>query len=201
MPRRNTRRRLLPGIYHVYNRARDGRMMFIDDADRDYFLDLFKRYLSIHDYPGARAKRFPSLRMKTRLITFALMSTHFHLVVFQVGDRGLDDLMGRVLMSYVKYFNRRHGVEGPMFEGEYRADHKRNLRSQLNAIAYVHENHGEDCRCRYCGHRYFIGPDEDIPTWLGAAGGRELFGGIDGYHRFRRLRRETRELAGEPEGW
>lgn len=165
MPRRNTRNRRLPGIYHVYNRARSGGAMFMDDADRNYFLDLFKRYLSLSDYPGARNQRFPSLRLKVRLITFALMTT------------------------------RRHGTKGPMFNGEYRADHKPDHRSQLTAIAYVHDNHGPDCRCKHCGHHYFIADSVDTPSWIGAQGALDLSGGRSSYLRYRQARGALSEIA------
>lgn len=169
--------------------------MFLDDRDRDVFLELLKRYLSEIDRPDERGRRFPCLRDKVRLITFALMTTHFHLILFQIEPGGLDDLMHRVLTAYVKYFNNRHGTQGPMFNGEYRADHKPDRRSQLTAIAYVHDNHGADCHCNHCGHRYFIADSVDTPSWIGARGALDLFGSRSSYRRYRQARGALSEIA------
>jgi hypothetical protein len=198
MPRRNTRdRRRARTIYHVYNRASDGQAMFRDDDDRRYFRDLIKRYLSTAEFTGARGRRFPSLRHKLRLVTFALMTTHFHLVLFQQIPGGIEDFMHRVLLSYVRYFNDRHGLAGPMFDVEYNADAKLTPRSELNAIAYVHDNHGDDCRCEFCGNRFYMEDPEQAPSWLGAAGGLRLFGGRQAYLRFRAARHAQRDVLSQ----
>jgi hypothetical protein len=199
MPRKNTRKsRRRRGWYHVYNRARDSRLMFMDDRDRQRFCEILERYLSepSETRSGKRA-RFANFFMKVRVVTFALKSTHFHLVIFQLIPGGMEDLMGRVLNAYVKYFNLRHGIQGPMFDGEYRADLKLTRRAQLNAIAYVHDNHGTACDCNFCGSRFFAAESEDVPSWLDVDRGLKLFGGRDAYQRFRSARNDLRDVTDE----
>jgi hypothetical protein len=198
MPRRNTRkprRRRL--FYHVYNRARDGRLMFMDDLDRAKFLSLFHRYLSTEECCDPFGRPFAKLFSKVHLITFALMPNHFHLIVFQLVPGGLEDLMARVMNAYVKYFNARHGTSGPMFDGEYRADPKFDRRAQLNAIAYVHDNHADRCRCSFCGQRFFASERLEPPSWLNVDRGLTLFGDRPAYRRFRRARHALRDVTAD----
>lgn len=197
MPRRNTRsRRRRLGFHHIYNRTRFG-PLFVDDEDRRKFLEIFERYLADGRRRDRWGREYPRLSPAVKLVTFALMSNHFHLILFQVIPGGVENLMRRVNQTYVRYFRERHGGVGPMFAGEYRSDHKRDRRSQLTAIAYVHDNHGDDCRCEFCGHRYFDDQSIEPPAYIDIDRGVALFGGREGYRRFRSARHSLRDVTGK----
>lgn len=198
MPRKHTRanRRRL-GFHHVFNRTWDRGLLFIDAADKRMFLEILDRYLAEGRRRDARGKPYARLYGSVRLVAFALMSNHFHLILFQIVPGGIEALMKRVIVSYTRYFHARHGGDGPLFAGEYRAVHKPDRRAQLTAISYVHDNHGDDCRCEFCGNRYYCGDLADIPSWLDAARGLQAFGGADAYRRFRAARRSLRDVTAD----
>lgn len=164
----HTRSRNVSNTDHVFNRARDGRRMFMDDADREYFHDLLVRALVRLD-GGAK------------LISYCLLSTHFHLIIREYLPGAQASLMNGVLSSYVRYFNRRHGTSGPMFKGEYRGVPIRNSRELRWKIAYVHDNHARGLEYRFSTHRYFLCDLASAPKWLDVETGISAFGRIDQY--------------------
>lgn len=196
MPRRNTRnRRTSIREYHTYNRDADQEPMFFDDQDRHKFLSIVQRYLALEIHTDSRGRPYRNLRGHVRLLAFAVMTTHFHLVLRQLRAGGLDTFMNRVMSTYVRYFNRKYELTGPMCEDRFRSAIKLDRRSQLNAIAYVHDNHGADCHCDFCSHRYYANGAADVPSWLDAGFGLEKFGNVERYEAYREMRRGISIIA------
>jgi hypothetical protein len=197
MPRRNTRTPDLPRtLYHLYNRQRNRDAMFHDDEDRRTFLDMFKRRLSRLPAKDSRGRPVQSLRASIRLVAFALMENHFHLVVYQVVRGGIAELMRPVLVGYTSYYNRKYGVSGSLFVDRTRRRPLIGRRGELDGISYVHDNHGRDCRCEFCSHRLYMGRPDDVPSWIGVSDALGRFGGVDEYESFRRLRWERKAFDG-----
>jgi REP element-mobilizing transposase RayT len=183
-------------MYHVYNRELTRGPMFLDADDRRFFKALFRRYLSREQQFDSRSRPYENLRGRVRLVTFCLMRNHFHVILFQIRPGGLEDLMKRVMGSYVQYFNKKYGRTGRMFDGAYRAPHLPTLGDKLRAIAYVHENHQEHCLCDSCGYRHFVGPPEAVPDWIDVASALRLFGGVAGFLRFSAARWVIKRACG-----
>lgn len=196
MPRRNTIKKLLGGtLYHVYNREVDGERMFIDAEDRRYFRELLRRHLSRDVVKDDRGRPYRNLRAKLRVAAFAICWTHFHLIVFQIEEGGLEALMRSVMGAYTQYFKRKYGREQMMFKGDYRARPLASRKEKLYAIAYVNENHGRDCFCEFCSHRDYASGAQTAPDWLDVSSGLALFGGVAEYLELISLRRRLRELT------
>lgn len=193
MPRKNTesRDKLLP--HHVYNRARSGRRVFVDDADRDHFLDLIACRLSRSNVCAGRRHRFSVQIDGVELFAYCLMTTHFHLVVWQRQTEALRRFMQSLISSYVRYYNRRHNKSGPLFVGPFRARPITTRKDFRWAIAYVHDNHPTGPGYRYSSHRAFI--DEDLrPAWLNTATPLKRFDSITEYRDFLYKREERAAL-------
>ena len=171
-------------MYHVYNRELTRGPMFLDAEDRRFFKGLFERHLSKEPQFDSRGRPYENLRGRVRLVTFCLMRNHFHVILFQIEKGGIEDLMQRIMGAYVQYFNKKYGREGRMFGGAYRAPALPTLGDKLRAIAYVHENHNENCFCDWCGFSHFVGNPEDVPDWIDVAPALKLFGGPGGFLRF-----------------
>lgn len=188
----NTRRRNWRlGAFHVYNRARDGRPMFVDDDDRFVFEDMMNRHLGTRPSFDSRGRQYENLRGSVRLYARCLPTTHFHNVLEQLRPGGMNDLMRRVLGSYVQHFNARHGERGPMFSGPFRGKPIATPEQFRWRVAYVHDNHKRDgLKYRFSTHRRFLTPD-DPPPWLDIDRALDWFGGIDGYMDYLSAR-ETR---------
>lgn len=175
------REELLP--HHVWNRARGGRRVFVDDADRDKFLDLIACRLSRSSLGASRDNRKSSRVEGVELFAFCLMTTHFHLIVWQKQPEALRRFMQSILTSYVRYYNKRHNKSGPLFAGPFRARPITTRKDFRWAIAYVHDNHPTGPDHRYSSHRAYV-DDTLRPAWLNTKTPLKRFDSINEYRDF-----------------
>ncbi|MBJ7457925.1 MAG: hypothetical protein JHD02_01925 [Thermoleophilaceae bacterium] len=202
MPRKNTRRTDRVGtVSHGYNREVNGAPMFRDDEDRRFFKSLFARYLSTEPSKDSRGRVYPNFRGQVELLGLAIKTTHYHVTPFELELGGAGELMRTVVSTYVRYFNRKYGKAGAMFDGEVRLRPASNRREALNAIAYVHENHGDHCYCEFCSHSLYVGHPGHVPDWVNVERGLALFGGVPNYLDWLRARQIQRKVLGRPEPW
>lgn len=95
-----------PGaLYHLTARGDRQEDIFLDDADRQAFLDLLAKEV--------RQQRW-------RLYAYCLMSNHYHLLV-ETPEGNLVAGMRRLNGVYTQAFNRRHGRVGHVFQGRYKS--------------------------------------------------------------------------------
>ena len=92
-------------IYHVAVRGNARHDIFLDDRDRERFLESLAAAVETY---------------RVRLYLFCLMSNHFHLLV-ETPLGNLSDFMGGLTTSYAVYFNRRHRRSGHLTQGRYGA--------------------------------------------------------------------------------
>ena len=103
MPRKN--RFAPPGYWlHITQRGNDPQRVFLSDADREYFLDLF----------AARSQERAG-----RVSAYTLMSNHFHLVA--IGDQA--DAVSLFMMDlsglYATYRNAVHRHTGHLWQSRF----------------------------------------------------------------------------------
>lgn len=196
MPSRNTRKSAEPGSFHVYNRGRKGAPIFRDDADRDKFKDLLVSHLSAVAHFDSRGRPVKSLRDEVSLVAMCLMTTHFHLVLWQRVPRGMERLMRSVLVAYTSYFNRRHGTSGSLFAGEYRARQLEDAKDFMWAVGYVHDNHASGLDYRYSTHGRYLRADHSA-SWLDVEASLSVFGGRAAYRRYMQKRADRAALDDE----
>ena len=140
-----------PGIlHHVIIRGIERRKIFLDDKDRDDFVDRLGTIL-----PEA----------KMLCYAWALMSNHAHFL-FRTGDVGLSTVMRRLLTGYAVTFNRRHKRHGQLFQNRYKSIICQEDGYLKELARYIHLNPlrarlvsgiGELNRYRYCGHSSLMG--------------------------------------------
>lgn len=170
MPRKNSEDRGRPGAYHVYNRAIHRRLMFRDDEDRKEFLALLGRCAAMH--AGT-----------VEVIAYCPMGTHFHLILWQKRTGGMGVFMASFINAYVRYYNRRHGTNGRMFPGPYRARRLKDTKAFKWAIAYVHDNHRDGVAHRFSSHGAFV-DEQQRPGWLAVKPALKIFGGPSAYEHY-----------------
>jgi REP element-mobilizing transposase RayT len=92
-------------LYHVTSRG-DGREdIFLDDRDREGFLDVLAEV---------------SRRFALKLHAYCLMDNHYHLVA-ETPEANLSRALRQLNGVYTQRFNRRHGRVGHVFQGRYKA--------------------------------------------------------------------------------
>lgn len=145
-------------FYHVYNRGTDKRTIFLDDLDFARFLQsmvefntlepvggLFvnsfrKNLLLRHSMSKYRAEGGANETRLVEIIAYCLNPNHFHLLLRQVSERGIEKFMQRLGNGYTKYFNHKYDRSGVLFQGTFKAVHVDSNEYLLHVGAYVNLN-------------------------------------------------------------
>jgi len=112
-------------LYHLTVRGNNREPIFGDDTDRQQYLRLLKRYKD---------------RFRFTLHAYALMTNHVHVILEPAGGTTVSRIMQCLTITYTKYFNRRYGRVGHVFQGRF---HSRLIEKDtylLVASRYVHLN-------------------------------------------------------------
>jgi putative transposase len=144
-------------FYHVFNRGNNKQLVFLDHKDwiRFLFLIIYLQSPIVFQNLGRQVSYFVKNRAfniseenkketiekrYVKLISFALMPNHFHLLVHEFEEGGIAQYMQRVLCAYTKYFNTKYKKSGHLFQGPYKAVHVKNNKQLLYLSAYIHKN-------------------------------------------------------------
>lgn len=93
-------------LHHVVQRGHNHQPVFVDTADRIFFLEQLEQASRQHG---------------VAVHAYTLMENHFHLLLTPSTDASLSRMMQALGRSYVRYFNNRHGHRGTLWEGRYRS--------------------------------------------------------------------------------
>ena len=104
MPRRARKREALD-IYHVICRGIGKQILFEEEADCRYYLELLQQ----------AKESFPC-----EIYAYCLMENHIHLLLYI--PRDLDRFVKSVSGRYAMYFNRKYDRIGPVFGDRYRSE-------------------------------------------------------------------------------
>ena len=146
----------LPGLLqHVMVRGIEKRDIFLDDADRDYFVLRLSQLLTETD---------------TECLAWVLMPNHFHLLL-RPKEQTLALLMRRLLTGYAVRFNLRYHRSGHLFQNRYQSRVCQEDAYLLELVRYIHLNplragivqQIEDLdRYHWSGHTVLLG-EWDLP--------------------------------------
>lgn len=177
--------------YHVYNRGNNKQIIFVDDADYDYFLYLLERYLSKNDIPAKSGVLYPKFINRVEIIAYCLMPNHFHLLLYQFEITDMEMFMRSLTTSYSKYFNLKYRRTGSVFEGRYMAV-KINSDEYLQHISrYIHQNPDNWDTYKYSSLEYYKNNTE--PYWLNSKSILDLFDSRESYIKFVAEYKEVRD--------
>jgi len=137
--------------YHIYNRGVDKREVFLENADYFRFLKAIKVFnqidptgsLRIEDRSEASRKEASLLSSPPLVdfIAYCLNPNHYHFIVKQLEDRGVEKFMHKLGTSYTKYFNHKNDRSGVLFQGPFKSVHIDSNKYLLLLSAYVNANH------------------------------------------------------------
>ena len=119
-------------FYHIYNRGVDKRDIFLDVDDLNRFLKSMREFNVINPigsiYENRDRKRTHERQaFMTRekplvnFIVYGINRNHFHFILEQVAERGIEKFMHRLGTGHSKYFNTRHKRSGALFQGKFKA--------------------------------------------------------------------------------
>jgi len=136
--------------YHVYNRGVDKRRTFLDEEDVQRFYDSLEEFNVLEPigsiYENTFVKKFGSPTSK--LGTSALLNVvahctnpnHFHLLLEQKAEKGIEKFMHRVGTGYTKYFNNKYKRSGALFQGRFKSVYVDSNEYLLHVSAYINLN-------------------------------------------------------------
>lgn len=74
------------------------------------------------------------------IICYCLIPNHYHLLVKQVVDRGIEKIIHKVGTGYTNYFNKKYNRSGALFQGKYKAKHIEDDLYLAQLSTYIHLN-------------------------------------------------------------
>ena len=167
------------GCFHIFNRGTDKRDIFSDARDYERFIlsmDLLNNtedglMIDWRDFkqsnPLATVDDFLKLRFRNReplveILAYCLNPNHYHLILKQVQEKGIEKFLHRLGVSHTKYYNHKHVRSGSLFQGVFKSIHIDSNEYLLHLSAYVNMNnfiHG------YTGNEKW--PYSSLPAYLG----------------------------------
>lgn len=74
------------------------------------------------------------------IIAYCLMPNHFHILIKQLSDNGLQSFMKSLQSSYAKYFNKKRKRKGPLFNPSFKAVQVKDDFQLIHVSRYIHLN-------------------------------------------------------------
>ncbi len=176
-------------VYHVTARGDRREDIFVDDHDRQRFLELLGREVDQQHWS---------------LYAYCLMGNHYHLLL-ETPEANLSRGMRRLNGVYTQAFNRRHGLSGHVLQGRYKAILVERDAYLVELCRYVVLNPvragmvSESSRWPWSSYRGTAGLAPG-PDWLAAEAVLALFGGDGGVARDR-YRDFVAGGVGQPAPW
>ncbi len=112
------------GCYHIMLRGNERRNIFLDDDDRQRFLEtlLNKKY-----------------QTELAVYAYCLMDNHIHLVLSDPKNE-ISMIMKGIATSYAMFFNIKYSRVGHVFQDRFKSEAIEDERYLMAVIRYVHNN-------------------------------------------------------------
>lgn len=177
------------GIYHVWTRGSDRRLLFVLDADRRRFLARLEAALRTY---------------QLACIAYCLMGNHYHVVV-QTPDERLSRALQELHTGYSREFNQIHERSAHLFRNRFGARLVESDSDLLGVCRYLAYNPVEAGFCEepvdwpWGSYRASVGVDPP-PPFLVESPLRDAVGGGAGWRERYREFVESVEIAPTPSG-
>lgn len=136
-------------IYHIFNRGVEKRKILMDDFDYARFFQGMNLF-NVLDPIGSIFENFfrkPPLGSEASksgklvdFLCFCINPNHYHFILRQLEERGIEKFMHRFSTGYTKYFNNKYKRNGVLFQGPFKSVHIDSNRQLLHVSAYVNLN-------------------------------------------------------------
>ncbi|MCX6763138.1 MAG: transposase [Candidatus Moranbacteria bacterium] len=153
--------------YHIYNRGVDKRNVFEGVSDYLRFIKSLEEFNRLDPIGSIYEQSFRkkdslgnSVSKLVKIVAYCLNPNHYHLILKQIKDNGIEKFMHKVGLGYSKYFNHRHKRSGVLFQGKFQAINIDSNEYLLYLSAYVNKNkfiHGYDNEFNFSSLNEYIG--------------------------------------------
>jgi len=134
--------------YHIYNRGVEKRTIVEDILDVNRFMQSIADFNTVEPIGSIHEKNHlkkvgngvSKSGKLVEFVAFCLNPNHFHFLLKQVSERGIEQFMQRFGSGYTKYFNHRHNRVGSLFQGPFKAIRVVNDEYLLHLSAYINLN-------------------------------------------------------------
>jgi hypothetical protein len=144
--------------YHIFNRGVDKRDVFLCNNDYTRFFTSVKEFNvkksigSLKDLRALRARQTRSLLgdgllepdglgKLVEIICYCFNSNHYHFILKQLEEKGIEKFMHKLGMGYTNYFNTKYDRSGSLFQGPFKSTHISTNELLLYLSVYVNANH------------------------------------------------------------
>jgi REP element-mobilizing transposase RayT len=146
--------------YHIYNRGAEGRKIFIDRRDFLRFLtsmrefndsSVYEQRLFLKNRLGDKkelsskalelSSEIAEMPKLIEIVSYCLNFNHYHLLIRQLSDNGINGFMHKLGTGYTNYFNLKYKRSGSLFQGTYKAIEVKDYGYLLKLLVYVNCNH------------------------------------------------------------
>ena len=90
---------------HIIHRGHNRQYIFKATADFEMYLSKLEYWSEVY---------------AVQLQAWVLMNNHIHLLVTPSSDEAISEMMKRIAGSYGRFFNKRYGLTGTIWEGRFR---------------------------------------------------------------------------------
>jgi putative transposase len=135
--------------YHIFNRGVDKRVIFPETTDLSRFFKSMIEFNSIEPIGSIFENSFRKDKLGNLVsqqdklidyICYCLNPNHYHFILEQLSDNGIEKFMHRLNLGYTKYLNRKYDRNGSLFQGTFKAIHIDSDEYLLHLSAYVNLN-------------------------------------------------------------
>jgi REP element-mobilizing transposase RayT len=134
-------------FYHIFNRGTDKRDIFLDHNDISRFFQGMNEFNVINPIGSIYQNSFNLLRSKAsndkklvNFVCYCLNPNHYHFILEQIVDNGIEKFMQRLGTGYTKFFNHKHKRSGNLFQGKFKAVLIDSNEYLLHVSAYINLN-------------------------------------------------------------
>ncbi|MEK7652480.1 MAG: transposase [Patescibacteria group bacterium] len=137
--------------YHIFNRGVDKRKIFSDKYDLQRFFQSMKEFNTVEPIGSIYENSFNKDKDKNhqlgasgaKLVEFTaycLNPNHYHFILKQAHEKGIEKFMQKLGAGYTSYFNIKNKRTGVLFQGSFKSVHIDSNEQLLYASSYVNLN-------------------------------------------------------------
>ena len=164
-------------LYHILSRGNNRQDIFLDDDDRNIFLDILDEL---------------SERFNFEIYAYVSMDNHYH-ILLKTLNANLSKGMQWLGTKYTRKFNNRHMESGHLFQGRFKSILVENDTYLLQLSCYIHRNPLRagivDRLADYPWSSYqYYAYKKKPPEWLNTSAILRQFQNVDDKHKAYRLK-------------